>query len=149
MENNILLEYQRTLVIASLDGVSGVGVIPRWCGGQDGKMRSQWKLAVAKFIFRNYAAGLIFFENPDLYHINDAAGLYEAYKTIEIDGDNNSLLLWYGVRFLSTKKLDGILERFELNKWEYLDIGLNKIFISELFLEYKLIDQDISDIEIF
>src|SRR5258708_31688844 len=71
MNYELLLGYQRNLIDASLDDISGVSILSGWCGGQYGANQDKWRNAVSRFVFRNYSSGLIGCVNPDIYKIKD------------------------------------------------------------------------------
>ncbi|NBB07917.1 hypothetical protein [Pseudomonas monteilii] len=146
MLNELLLSYQRTLVVSSLDEVSGISILSDWHGGQYGGQQAKWRKAVSRFVFRSYAAGLIDFIDPDIYEIKNIEQLSEKYEILEVDENRESLVLWNAVLYSSTKKLDGLVKKHGLNSWGYLDFGLNGCFMNEIFSIYRTVDPDVSDI---
>ena len=148
MKYELLLGYQRNLIAASLEDISGVSILSGWCGGQYGANQDKWRNAVSRFVFRNYSSGLIGCVNPDIYKIKDIMKFSKEYETLEVDGNEESLVLWNGVIYSNTKKLDELIERYGLGDWRYLDFDVNHDFMSEIISIYKDFGSDVSDISL-
>lgn len=127
------IDYQRQLIVSSLDDFSPNAALPHVCGGQFGPSPDLWKHAVIEFLCTNVQCGLL--EATHRKEISATEG-DRLLRELLISGDNENRLevdiIWNALFFTSTPKLNEILDLSNLRAWEALNLGLDVNFITQL-----------------
>lgn len=133
MSSFAAIDYQRQLIVASLDDFTPNAALPHLSGGQFGSTSDAWKRAVIDFLCINVRCGLI--EATHRKEIS-TGGDVRRLKEILLNGDSDQLIdadvLWNVLYFNATSKLIQILERLNLRSWEAAKLDVDARFIAEL-----------------
>lgn len=113
------IDYQRQLIVASLDDFSPNGTLPNYCGGQDGLHDGVWRQAVIEFLCINTKLGFI-----EATHKKDICSSYDT-KKLEIllisggeVGGMDLSTVWNALYFNGTDNLISIVKKFNLHNWD-------------------------------
>jgi hypothetical protein len=127
------IDYQRQLIVSSLDDFSPNAALPNVGGGQFGQSPDLWKREVIEFLCVNVRCGLLEATHRKDISASDGVHLLEDLLT---NGDRENHLdadiVWNAMYFNSSPKLDEILERLRLRTWDALKFDLDTDLISEL-----------------
>lgn len=127
------IDYQKQLIVSSLDDFSPNAALPHVYGGQFGQSPDLWKQEVIKFLCVNVRCGLLETTHRKDISANSGVHLLEDMLT---NGDTknhlNADIVWNALYFNATPKLDEILERLHLKTWDALKLGLNTALLAEL-----------------
>jgi len=150
MNRVLLLKYQRALIYAALDEITGDSLL-------DSKDYSKlqldqsWldRLKVANFFYRNISCDLVRLEKVAGNIVLDGAAesVGEIFLNTSLNKDDVfSLSLWHAVFFGGTKDLSQLLGRHGLLDWGSFGYELVPSFAEELIQLYKKKEFDLSDI---
>jgi hypothetical protein len=131
----LLLEYQKSLIIAALDYFSPNDLLSNAFGGQFGQSLPLWKEAVIEFLRVNIESGFIEFAKADesLLPVERKEFLCKLAQS----NPHENVDVWMGVRFESTQKLNLLVANHGLLSWESLHKELNKDFVGSVFKAYS------------
>ncbi|MEM5436545.1 hypothetical protein [Paraburkholderia diazotrophica] len=127
------IDYQRQLIVSSLDDFTPNAALPNVYGGQFGGSTDMWKRAVIEFLCVNVKCGLI--EAIHRKELSANEGAHRLKNILICGGDENHIdmdIVWNALYFNSTPRLDEILERLNMRTWEALKLDLSGTFIAEL-----------------
>jgi hypothetical protein len=133
MRSPSMLDYQRQLIIASLDDFTPNSTLGGFCGGQYGANADCWRSAVINFLCKCF-----YFELIELTHrsgINERHDV-SALRNLLIYGDvENGMsvdVLWNALYFNGTKKLIEAVQSCGLHGWGFVKDQENSEFIGFL-----------------
>lgn len=131
----LLLEYQKSLIIAALDYFSPNDLLSGAFGGQFGESLSLWREAVVEFLRVNIESGFIEFAKADksLLPVDQQEFLCKLSQS----NPHENVELWMAVRFESTERLDFLVASHGLLSWESLHKELDKDFVDSVFKVYS------------
>jgi hypothetical protein len=131
-------DYQRQLIVASLDDFSPNATLPNFQGGQFGEDPNSWRSAVVDFLCANLQCGLIeATHRPDITESRNVVALREVLaegdevRNIPVD------ILWDVLYFNGSEKLSELLERLNLRTWDAVTRDTDSTLIAELTDLYK------------
>lgn len=140
MNKSLLTAYQKELISACMDDFSAAYPLNTISGGLFGDTPLVWAAYVQDFIYINLIFNLIEIQDAKYYpKIDDLLA-----TTLSLD-DPNWDLNWHGLFFDGTKKLEILVEKYDLCKWERRDFPLNNNFITELIKIYSDFDSVTKD----
>lgn len=123
--------YQKGLIFAALEDFSAVDVMGDIHGGQFGASPDAWRKAVADFIYRNMAGGLLQIKSGfDI--VPPEITPTEFHKLLLTTNPEDDTLLWMGLQFTATKSLVELIRRVELLDWNAYESELNGELIASI-----------------
>ncbi|MBJ9660670.1 hypothetical protein [Burkholderia gladioli] len=113
------IDYQRQLIVASLDDFSPNATLPNYCGGQDGENPEIWRQAVVEFLCVNIELGFIeATHRPEIRAGCDVGKI----ESMLLNGDEaygiDASVLWDVLYFNGTERLVDVVEKFNLRNWD-------------------------------
>lgn len=116
-----LLDYQRQLIIASLDDFTPNGTLTSFHGGQYGENAQAWRAAVTDFLCVALDSGLIeATHRKDISDKRDVGLLRYLLEQGESDRDISRDILWDVMYFNGTPLLVDIMLQCGLHSWDSL-----------------------------
>jgi hypothetical protein len=135
------IEYQRQLIVASLDDFSPNSTLPNYLGGQYGLSSEIWRQAVVEFLCINVKCGFIeATHRPEIHTGYDIQQLEDMLLNGDRAKNIDSLILWNGLHFNGTTNLIEMVEKFDLRNWSCVNSEREcRDFIDFLKKSYGLI----------
>lgn len=131
------IDYQKQLIVSGLDDFSPNAALSRVFGGQFGPNPELWRQAVIEFLCINVRANLL--ECTNKKEISGGAGVDLLREMLNFWGRKNNMnveVMWNALYFSVTKKLELVLNAFQLNDWDSLRRDVNFDFIKSLSAIY-------------
>jgi hypothetical protein len=114
------IDYQRQLIVASLDDFTPNSTLPNYLGGQDGGSHDAWRQAVVEFLCENARYGFIeATHRPEIHAGYDVQKLEDLLLNGDKAKNIDPLILWNILYFNGTERLIKAVERFGLRDWNY------------------------------
>lgn len=131
-------DYQRQLIVASLDDFTPNAALPNFLGGQFGPTPESWKQEVIAFLCANIECGLIeATHRPEIATRRDI----HALRSLLTEGDDGNHIpvdiLWNTLYFNGTDKLKVMLEAVNIRTWDAVTLASNLQLIADLENLYK------------
>ncbi len=131
-------DYQRQLIVASLDDFTPNAVLPNFLGGQFGPTPENWRQEVIAFLCVNIECGLIeATHRPEIAAHRDIQALRALLTEGDIDKNIPVEILWNVLYFNGTDKLKGIIEAVNMRTWDAVSLAPNPSLIANLSDLYK------------
>lgn len=113
------LDYQKQLIVASLDDFTPNSTLVNFCGGQYGPESDQWREAVIEFLCKNLRCGLVeLTHRPEISAKRDVAALKNLLLVGDVESRLDASTLWDVLYFNGTTKLISIIDSVGLRNWD-------------------------------
>lgn len=129
------MDYQKTLIYCGLEDMSASEMLTDLYGGQYGSDEENWRKEVALFLFYSVRSKLLI-PKDDFGLLGDKSPnkIMERYANT-FSGED---LLWMGVQFQATEKLEKILVSEDLLSWEKIKSSDANDRLKDLFFEGRI-----------
>lgn len=131
-------DYQRQLIVASLDDFTPNATLPNFLGGQFGATPENWRRAVVNFLCLNVNCGLIeATHRPEISAHDSARFLAELLSNGDVGNNIPVDVLWDVLYFNGTGELKKIVESVGMCSWNSISSPPNRDFVGKLTEIYE------------
>lgn len=130
-------DYQKQLIVASLDDFTPNAALPNFSGGQHGTNPKIWRRAVVEFLCVNLRCGLIeVTHRPEISKRRDVQLLKIILTQGDTERDLSADIIWDVLYFNGTRLLSVMLEDMNMSTWDALSAPPNSRLTAELYRLY-------------
>jgi|GEM_PF-6558269 len=126
---DLYIAYQSKLIYSCLENFNVMDVMGGYAGGQYAKDDKLWWATSIDFLYRNLKSGLIEVDtSPGDFCYESIGNLCRYYMDA---GPNQNDLAAY-IYFCASDVLDGLVSKYAMKDWQYVNSRVNRDFMSEV-----------------